>query len=150
MLLAFDALKLRQLLSCIIKSGKIRTMDMQAKKILIMEDEPDSLMMLSMALKSAGYIVFGAPDGEEGLRIFREERPDLVILDIVMPGIDGWEVLKKIKAGLKSKRIPVIMLTGKSEDADKVKGYDYGADFYVTKPYNIQKLLPIVRYIISK
>jgi len=122
----------------------------KTKKILIMEDEPDALMMLSMALKSAGYIVFGAPDGEEGLKIFREEKPDMVILDIVMPGLDGWEVLKRIKAGLKSKRVPVIMLTGKTEDADKVKGYDYGADFYVTKPYNIQKLLPIIRDIINK
>ena len=120
------------------------------KKILIMEDEPDALMMLSMALKSAGYVVFGAPDGEEGLKIFREEKPDMVILDVVMPKMDGWEVLQKIKAGLKSKRVPVIMLTGKSEDEDKVKGYDHGADFYVTKPYNIQKLLPIIRDFIAK
>ena len=120
------------------------------KKILIMEDEPDALMMLSMALKSAGYVVFGAPDGEEGLKIFREEKPDLVILDVVMPKMDGWEVLQRIKAGLKSKRVPVIMLTGKSEDEDKVKGYDHGADFYVTKPYNIQKLLPIIRDFIAK
>ncbi len=120
------------------------------KKILIMEDEPDALMMLSMALKSAGYVVFGAPDGEEGLKIFREEKPDMVILDVVMPKMDGWEVLQRIKAGLKSKRVPVIMLTGKSEDEDKVKGYDFGADFYVTKPYNIQKLLPIIRDFIAK
>jgi len=122
----------------------------EQKKILIMEDEPDALMMLSMALKSAGYVVFGAPDGEEGLKIFREEKPDMVILDVVMPRMDGWEVLQRIKAGLKSKRVPVIMLTGKSEDEDKVKGYDYGADFYVTKPYNIQKLLPIIRDFIAK
>ena len=120
------------------------------KKILIMEDEPDALMMLSMALKSAGYVVFGAPDGEEGLKIFREEKPDMVILDVVMPKMDGWEVLQRIKAGLKSKRVPVIMLTGKSEDEDKVKGYDHGADFYVTKPYSIQKLLPIIRDFITK
>lgn len=120
------------------------------KKILIMEDEPDALMMLSMALKSAGYVVFGAPDGEEGLKIFREEKPDMVILDVVMPRMDGWEVLQRIKAGLKSKRVPVIMLTGKSEDEDKIKGYDHGADFYVTKPYSIQKLLPIIRDFIAK
>jgi len=125
-------------------------MENKLKKILVMEDEPDALMMLSMALKSSGYIVFGAPNGEEGLKIFREEKPDMVILDVVMPGMDGWEVLQKIKAGFKSKRVPVIMLTGKSEDADKVKGYDYGADFYVTKPYNIQKLLPVIRDIITK
>jgi DNA-binding response OmpR family regulator len=106
--------------------------------------------MLSLALKSSGYIVLGAENGEEGIKLFKEEKPDLVILDVVMPMMDGWEVLRRIKAGFKSKRIPVIMVTGKSEDADKIKGYDYGADFYVTKPYNIQKLLPIIRDIISR
>lgn len=125
-------------------------METKLKKILVIEDESDARMMLSLALKSSGYIVFGAANGEEGLKIFKEEKPDMVILDIVMPLMDGWEVLKRIKAGFKSKRIPVIMVTGKSEDADKVKGYDFGADFYVTKPYNIQKLLPIIRDIISK
>ncbi len=122
----------------------------QLKRILVIEDESDARMMLSLALKSSGYIVFGAENGEEGLKLFKEEKPDLVILDVVMPLMDGWEVLRRIKAGFKSRKIPVIMVTGKSEDADKVKGYDFGADFYVTKPYNIQKLLPIIRDIISK
>ncbi len=120
------------------------------KKILVVEDEPDSLMALSIALKSSGYVVFGASDGEEGLKIFREEKPDIVILDIMMPVMNGWEVLKRIKAGFKSKRVPVIMLTGKAEDADKVKGYDYGADYYVTKPYDIRKLLPIIKDMLPK
>ena len=125
-------------------------MDTNPKKILVIEDEPDSRMPLSLALKSSGYIVFGAENGEEGLRIFKEEKPDLVILDVMMPVMDGWEVLKRIKAGFKSRKVPVIMVTGRDEDKDKVKGYDYGVDFYVTKPYNIQKLLPIIRDIISK
>ncbi len=125
-------------------------MDTKPKKILVIEDEPDSRMPLSLALKSSGYIVFGAENGEEGLRIFKEEKPDLVILDVMMPVMDGWEVLKRIKAGFKSRKVPVIMVTGKDEDKDKVKGYDYGVDFYVTKPYSIQKLLPIIRDIISK
>jgi DNA-binding response OmpR family regulator len=124
--------------------------DTKPKKILVIEDEPDSRMPLSLALKSSGYIVFGAENGEEGLRIFKEEKPDLVILDVMMPVMDGWEVLKRIKAGFKSRKVPVIMVTGKDEDKDKVKGYDYGVDFYVTKPYSIQKLLPIIRDIISK
>lgn len=110
----------------------------------------DARRMLSLALKSSGYIVFGAENGEEGLKMFKEEKPDLVILDVVMPLMDGWEVLKRIKAGFRSRKVPVIMVTGKNEDADKIQGYDYGADFYVTKPYNIQKLLPIIRDIISK
>ncbi len=125
-------------------------MNAKPKKILVIEDESDARRMLSLALKSSGYVVFGAENGEEGLKIFKEEKPDLVILDVVMPIMDGWEVLKRIKAGFKSKRVPVIMVTGKTEDADKVKGYTYGADFYVTKPYNIQKLLLAIRDIISK
>ncbi|HOL21547.1 MAG TPA: response regulator [bacterium] len=125
-------------------------MEEKLKKILVIEDEPDNLKILSMALKSAGYIVFGATNGEEGLELFREEKPDLVILDVVMPVMDGWEVLRRIKSGLRSRRVPVIMLTAKNQDQDKIKGYDYGADFYVTKPYNIKKLLPIIRDMLSK
>ncbi len=123
----------------------MEVMETDLKKILVIEDDADARMMLSLALKSSGYVVFGAENGKEGLQLFKEEKPDLVILDVVMPLMDGWEVLRRIKAGFKSRRIPVIMVTGKSEDADKVKGYDSGADFYVTKPYDIQKLLPIIR-----
>ncbi|MGI6595313.1 MAG: response regulator [Elusimicrobia bacterium] len=125
-------------------------MNTKSKKILVIEDEPDNLKVLSMALKSAGYIVFGAENGEEGVEMFREEKPDLVILDVTMPIMDGWEVLRKIKAGLRSRRVPVIMLTAKSTDKDKLKGYTIGADFYVTKPYNISKLLPIIRDMLGK
>ena len=120
------------------------------KKILVIEDEEDNLKVLSMALKSAGYIVFGATNGEDGIELFRQEKPDLVILDVMMPVMDGWEVLRRIKAGLRSRRVPVIMLTAKNTDKDKIKGYEYGADFYVTKPYNIKKLLPIIRDMLSK
>ncbi|MCX8081846.1 MAG: response regulator [bacterium] len=125
-------------------------MEEKLKKILIIEDEPDNLKVLSMALKSSGYIVFGATNGEDGLEIFREEKPDLVILDVVMPVMDGWEVLRRIKSGLRSRRVPVIMLTAKNADQDKIKGYEFGADFYVTKPYNIKKLLPVIRDMLSK
>lgn len=125
-------------------------MNTKIKTILVIEDEPDNLKVLSMALKSAGYIVFGAENGEEGVEMFRAEKPDLVILDVTMPIMDGWEVLKKIKAGLRSRRVPVIMLTAKSTDKDKLKGYTIGADFYVTKPYNISKLLPIIRDMLGK
>jgi len=120
-------------------------MEIQKKKILIIEDEHDAFTSLSMVLKSVGYSVAGAPDGEEGLKKFKSEKPDLVILDVGMPGIDGWQVLAKIKAGLRSRKVPVIMLTGKAGDEDKIKGYNYGADYYVTKPFNIQKLLPVIK-----
>lgn len=125
-------------------------MEMLPKKILVIEDDPDALKFITESLKRAGYRVTGAGSGEDGLEKFREEKSDLVILDIALPGIDGWEVLKKIKSGWRSKKIPVIMLTAKDSDTDKLKGYDFGADFYVTKPFNIQKLLPVVRNIIME
>ncbi|MCM8772206.1 MAG: response regulator [Candidatus Omnitrophica bacterium] len=123
---------------------------MEPKKILIIEDDPEERIILTRELKKQGYIVYEAPTGEEGLRIFREDRPDLVILDIMLPGIDGWEVLRRIKKGPISRRVPVMMLTGKTEDKDKIKGYDFGADYYVTKPYNISKLLPVIKSLIEE
>ncbi len=123
---------------------------MEPKKILIIEDDPEERLILSRELKRAEYIVYEAPTGEEGLKIFKEEKPDLVILDVVLPGIDGWEVLRRIKKGPLSRRIPVMMLTGKSEDKDKIKGYEIGADYYVTKPYNVNKLLPVIKSLIEK
>ena len=120
------------------------------KRILVIEDDSDALKFITESLKRVGYKVIGVGSGEEGLEKFREEKQDLVILDITLPGIDGWEVLKKIKSGWRSKKIPVIMLTAKDSDTDKLKGYDFGADFYVTKPFNIQKLLPVIRNIIME
>jgi len=125
-------------------------MEIIGKKILVVEDDPDTLMYISQVLKRAGYAVTGAVSGEEGLEKFRDIRPDLVILDVMLPGIDGWEVLKKIKSGFRSRKTPVIMLTAKDTDSDKLKGYEFGADFYVTKPFNMQKLLPVIRNMITE
>ena len=125
-------------------------MEIIGKKILVVEDDPDTLMYISQVLKRAGYAVTGAVSGEEGLEKFRDIRPDLVILDVMLPGMDGWEVLKKIKSGFRSRKTPVIMLTAKDTDSDKLKGYEFGADFYVTKPFNMQKLLPVIRNMITE
>ncbi|RKY31995.1 MAG: hypothetical protein DRP67_01630 [Candidatus Omnitrophota bacterium] len=120
------------------------------KKILLIEDDPDTLVYISKILKREGYEVEEAENGEEGLKKFRETKPDLVVLDIMLPGIDGWEVLKRIKSGLRSRKTPVVMLTAKDTDMDKLKGYEFGADFYITKPFNMEKLLLIIRNIISE
>jgi len=124
-------------------------MENRIKKILVIDDEPDSLMTLSMALQSLKHVVLEARNGEEGLKIFREEKPDIVVLDIVMPAMDGWEVLQKIKSGFKSRRTPVILVTGKSEDVKEEKMYRYKADFYATKPYNLKQLLVVIEKMIS-
>jgi two-component system phosphate regulon response regulator PhoB len=123
---------------------------MELRKILIIEDDPEERLILSRELKKEGFIVYEATTGEEGLKIFKEDRPDLVILDVMLPGIDGWEVLRRIKKGPISRKVPVMMLTGKSEDSDKIKGYEIGADYYVTKPYNISKLIPVIRSLIEE
>jgi len=120
------------------------------KKILVIDDEPDSLMTLSMALQSLKHVVLEARNGEEGLSIFRKEKPDLVILDVVMPGIDGWKVLQKIKSGLKSKRVPVILVTAKTENLKDADKYKHKCDFYITKPYNLKQFLIIIEEMISK
>ncbi|MCM8784827.1 MAG: response regulator [Candidatus Omnitrophica bacterium] len=123
---------------------------MDPKKILIIEDDPEERLILNRELKREGYIVYEAVTGEEGLKIFKNDKPDLVILDVVLPGIDGWEVLRRIKKGPLSRKVPVMMLTGKSQDIDKIKGYEIGADYYVTKPYNVNKLIPVIKSLVEK
>jgi len=125
-------------------------MDNLPKRILVVDDDRDTLTFLKENLKRAGYRVVTAETGEEGLDEFRHNMPDLVILDVMMPGMDGWEVLRRIKSGPRSGKVPVIMLTAQSDDADKYKGYDIGADFYVTKPFNMQKLLPVIRTMVME
>ncbi len=125
-------------------------MELEPKRILLVEDDRDTLTVLRENLKRAGYQVVEAQSGEEGLVAFKQYKPDLVILDVALPGIDGWEVLRRIKAGPISRKTPVVMLTGKTDNADRIKGYEIGADFYMTKPYNVQKLLTVVRSIVRE
>ncbi len=119
------------------------------KTVLVAEDDPETRLILQQGLTRAGYYVVVAEDGEQALERFREVRPDLVILDIEMPRLNGWEVLERLKSGWRSRRVPVMMLTGKTSDEDKIKGYSLGVDYYVTKPFNIQRLLPIIRNLVS-
>ncbi|MGB9642278.1 MAG: response regulator [Candidatus Ratteibacteria bacterium] len=123
--------------------------DGQIKTILVAEDDPETRLILQQGLLRAGYRVVIAEDGEQALERFREFRPDLVLLDIEMPRLNGWEVLERLKSGWRSRRVPVIMVTGKTSDDDKIRGYELGVDYYVTKPFNIQRLLPIIRNLVS-
>ena len=118
--------------------------DCYGKKVLVVEDDEDARLLLVDLLKRAGLAPIEAGDGEEALALFRDMKPDLVILDVMLPKLDGWEVLKRIKSGPISRKIPVIMLTARDRDSEKAQGYTFGADFYLTKPYNVQNLLSIV------
>ena len=120
------------------------------EKILIVEDEKDIIKMLDYNLEKEGYKTVSARDGEEALRIINRERPDLIILDLMLPGIDGLEVCKLLKKDGRTVSIPVIMLTAKSQESDKVVGLELGADDYVTKPFSPRELVARIKAVLRR
>jgi DNA-binding response OmpR family regulator len=106
-------------------------------KILVVDDDPDIVRLLKYFLEAKGRQVQTASTGAEALELFKKEPPDLVILDVVMPGMDGWAVLQKIR---ESSQVPVLMLTGKDAPTDKAKGLLSGADDYIAKPFDLAEL----------
>ena len=121
-----------------------------AKKILIVDDEKDIIDLLKFNLKNEGYDTLTARDGEQALKTAREDQPDLVILDIMLPGKDGWEVLKELRKSPKTQNIPVIYLTAKDSEIDEVVGLELGADDYIVKPIGIRKLLARVKKVLKR
>ncbi len=106
-------------------------------KILVVDDDPDIVKLLKYFLEAKGRQVQTASNGAEALELFKKEPPDLVILDVILPGMDGWAVLQKIR---ESSQVPVLMLTGKDTPTDKVKGLLSGADDYIAKPFDLAEL----------
>jgi len=119
----------------------------QGKTILVVDDEPRIIEAVAMNLELEGYRVSGASNGYEALKKLTKEVPDLVILDIMMPEMDGFETLRKIR---EISTVPVIMLTVKGEETDKVKGLDLGADDYVTKPFSPKELVSRVKAVLRR
>ncbi|GHA44868.1 DNA-binding response regulator [Amylibacter ulvae] len=120
-------------------------MAIDGPKVLIVEDEPSQLELLSYNLDVEGYDVFKADTGEQGLIILEETEIDIILLDWMLPHASGLEICRQIKRGKATKNIPVIMLTARGEEEDKVRGLDTGADDYIVKPYSIKELLARVR-----
>src|SRR5260370_21017290 len=116
-------------------------------RVLIVEDEPDLLGSLLQAVREDGYAADGAEDGEEGLYKAESYDYDAMVLDIMLPGIDGWEVLRRLR---KTKKTPVLMLTARDAVRDRVKGLDTGADDYVVKPFDIDEVLARLRALIRR
>jgi two-component system alkaline phosphatase synthesis response regulator PhoP len=110
-----------------------------AKKILIIEDDPGISLGLKDEFESEGYDVWTAKDGEKGLEAAKAQKPDLIILDIMLPVLDGYEVCKRLR--MEGNRTPIIMLTVKDKEIDKILGLELGADDYVTKPFSLRELL---------
>ena len=119
----------------------------QGKTILVVDDEPRIIEAVSMNLELEGYQVSAARNGYEALQKLTEDLPDLIILDVMMPEIDGFETLRKIR---EVSTVPVIMLTVKGEETDKVKGLDLGADDYVTKPFSPKELVSRVKAVLRR
>ncbi len=118
-----------------------------AKIILVVDDERHIVRLVEVNLTRAGYEVVSAYDGVEALEKIEENIPDMIVLDVMMPRMDGFEVLKKLQADPKYKDIPVIMLTAKAQDADIFKGWQSGVSSYLTKPFNPKELLVFVERI---
>lgn len=119
-------------------------------RILVVDDKKDLVKVVKVNLEHEGYRVETAYDGEEALSKVARVKPDLIILDIMLPKIDGWEVLSQIRGEAKTSVIPVIILTAKTEEASKLLGYNLGTDDYVTKPFSIQELMARVNAVLRR
>jgi two-component system, OmpR family, phosphate regulon response regulator PhoB len=119
-------------------------------RILVIEDEPDIQQVLDYNLREKGHKVFIAGKGEEGLRIARDKRPDLVLLDLMLPDMPGTEVCKALKTDPALKNTQVVMLTAKGEEIDRVVGFELGADDYVVKPFSVRELLLRISAILRR
>ena len=114
-------------------------------KILVVEDEPSQRELLVYNLESESYSVIAADDGDEAILIAKEEAPDAIVLDWMLPSVSGIEVCRQLKASKETSHIPIIMLTARGEEADRVRGLTTGADDYVVKPYSVVELLARVQ-----
>jgi two-component system alkaline phosphatase synthesis response regulator PhoP/two-component system response regulator VicR len=118
-------------------------------KILVCDDERHIVRLIQVNLERQGYNVVTAYDGKEGLEKVKAEKPDLIVLDVMMPYMDGFEVLKNLRREPETEALPVIMLTAKAQDKDVFEGYHYGADMYLTKPFNPMELVAFVKRILG-
>ncbi len=120
---------------------------LEGRRILVVEDDPHVFDLVQTALETAGLVVFGATDGEEGLRRHRAIGPDLVVLDVNLPDMSGFDVLKHLREG---SNVPVVMLTVQNRDEDRVRGLELGADDYIGKPFNHRELVGRVRAVLRR
>jgi two-component system phosphate regulon response regulator PhoB len=123
---------------------------MSGKRILVVEDETDILEVIEYNLKREGFRVIGTQNGQEALRRVRKDLPDLVVLDLMLPGMDGIEICRQLKRDNLTRTIPIIMVTAKGEESDVVLGLGVGADDYVPKPFSPKELLARIRAVLRR
>jgi DNA-binding response OmpR family regulator len=119
-------------------------------RILVVEDEPDVAELLRYHFGKEGYEVIVAPTGTEAVKRARDMRPEVILLDLMVPQLNGWEVCRRLKAETDTRAIPIIMVTGRVEEGDKVLGFELGADDYVTKPFSPRELVARVRAVVRR
>ena len=119
-----------------------------SKSILVVEDEEAILVGITENIKAEGYTVFSAANGADGLRLAMEKRPDLIILDIMLPEISGYEICRKLRD--RNMQMPIIMLSARQEEFDKLHGFEMGADDYLTKPFSIKELLARIKAMLMR
>ena len=132
------------------ETNEIDWLDMALKKILVIEDETDILEVIEYNLKREGYKVFCVGDGEEGVELARSLAPELILLDLMLPGLDGIEVCRTLKGDSVTGDIPIIMVTAKGEESDIVLGLGVGADDYITKPFSPRELTARVKAVLRR
>jgi DNA-binding response OmpR family regulator len=120
------------------------------KKILVIEDDPSTLRLIKYCLQQEGYQVLTAPNGLEGIRKAKSEEPDLIVLDVLLPGVDGLEICHRLRAEPQTARLPVLMLSVKAREIDKATGLKVGADDYITKPWHRAELLDKVAAVLQR
>jgi DNA-binding response OmpR family regulator len=118
--------------------------------VLAADDDEDILELVAFRLERSGYTVLRATDGEEALRLALEAKPDLAVLDVMMPKLDGFELTRRLRAEDATSRMPIILLTARSQDADVQAGFDAGADDYLRKPFSPQELRSRVQAILGR
>ena len=131
-------------------SGYLYENEANMSRILVVDDDHDILRLVRAYLEKAGFVVLYAFDGETALHILRRDRPDLLVLDLMLPDRDGWDLTRLIRSDTTLADIPIIMLTARVEDSDKIVGLEIGADDYITKPFNPREVVARVRALLRR
>ncbi|HEX9578557.1 MAG TPA: response regulator [Myxococcales bacterium] len=123
---------------------------MTAPRILIVEDEPDIVQVLEFALRQAGFETVSARDAENAFARIREKPPDAVLLDLMLPDLPGTEICRQLKSSAKTRALPIIMLTARGDEVDRIVGFELGADDYITKPFSVREVVLRIKAILRR
>lgn len=119
-------------------------------RVLVVDDEPDLLRVLQFGLQAAGYVVECASDGQEGLKKARESRPDIILLDLMLPKLDGYKICRLLKFDDRFKHIPIVILSARTQEGDQALALEMGANHFISKPYDFMEILGIIETLLKQ